>query len=133
MAGDITGVGQDGINHIDHTHTVVKRIGFAQIPLVCVMARYFAEAARYAVTLSDDGDSNHVLYSMALLLTRGSWSQVATLFISVFIVLLILKGLLGGYIEKKSHAIIFLPSQDSEEDSNVTASGNKTTQRRQAV
>ena len=129
LAGDITGVGQDGLD-IDHTHTVVKRIGFAQIPLVCVAARYVAEAARYADTLSDDGDSNHVLYSIAVLLTRGSWSQVWTMLISLFMVLLVLKFILGRFVEKSSHGVILFGKSSSEQDGGV---GVSTKQRRQAV
>ena len=129
LAGDITGVGQDGVN-IDHTHAVVKRIGFAQIPLACVMLRYIAEAVRYADTLSDDGDSNHVLYSMAVLLARGTWRQVTTMLISLGFILLILKGLLGSYVVTKSHRVIhYGPSQQGEE----VPTSYKTTQRRQAV
>eukprot|EP00540_Astrosyne_radiata_P000008 CAMPEP_0116839430 /NCGR_PEP_ID=MMETSP0418-20121206/9765_1 /TAXON_ID=1158023 /ORGANISM="Astrosyne radiata, Strain 13vi08-1A" /LENGTH=285 /DNA_ID=CAMNT_0004469545 /DNA_START=333 /DNA_END=1190 /DNA_ORIENTATION=+ len=47
LAGDVTGFGHEGVN-LDHSHAVVKRIGFAQIPLVCVMLRLLTEAARYA-------------------------------------------------------------------------------------
>jgi len=130
LAGDITGVGQDGLN-IDHSHTVVKRIGFAQIPLACVMARYVAEAARYADTLSDEGDSNHVLYSMAVLLAGGSWSQIATMLISLFIILLVLKGLLGGLVERKSHYVILFGRSGQDEGGVISYVGNK--QRRQAV
>ncbi len=90
------------------------------------MARYVAEAARYADTLSDDGDSNHVLYSIAVLLTRGSWSQVATMLIQLFIVLLVLKFTLGRFVEKSSHGVIMF-GESSEEQND----GGK--QRRQAV
>ena len=47
LAGDVTGIGHEGVN-LDHSHAVVKRIGFAQIPLVCVMFRYVREAVKYA-------------------------------------------------------------------------------------
>ena len=47
LAGDFTGIGHEGVN-LDHSHAVVKRIGFAQIPLVCVMFRLVAEAVKYA-------------------------------------------------------------------------------------
>lgn len=46
LAGDVTGIGHEGVN-LDHSHAVTKRIGLPQIPLVCVMARYLREAARY--------------------------------------------------------------------------------------
>lgn len=52
LARDVTGMGHEGIN-LNHTHAVVKRVGFAQFPLVCVMARYLREAARYAWMRSD--------------------------------------------------------------------------------
>jgi hypothetical protein len=129
LAGDITGVGQDNAN-IDHTHAVVKRIGFAQIPLACVMARYVAEAVRYATILSDDGDSNHVLYSMAVLLTRGSWGQITTMLMSLIMILLILKGLLNQIVEKQSHKVILYGPSDH---TDAGLQGNKGTQRRQAV
>jgi Eukaryotic membrane protein family len=47
LAGDVTGIGHEGFN-LDHSHAVVKRIGFAQIPLVCVMFRLLREAVKYA-------------------------------------------------------------------------------------
>eukprot|EP00934_Nitzschia_sp_Nitz4_P001108 Nitzschia sp. Nitz4//scaffold79_size90958//34735//36448//NITZ4_005020-RA/size90958-snap-gene-0.82-mRNA-1//1//CDS//3329558234//1108//frame0 len=47
LAGDVTGIGHEGVN-LDHSHAVVKRIGFAQLPLVCVMTRYLTEAVKYA-------------------------------------------------------------------------------------
>ena len=48
LAGDVTGIGHEGVN-LDHSHAVVKRIGFAQIPMVCVLFRLVREAAKYAV------------------------------------------------------------------------------------
>ena len=43
----MTGIGHEGVN-LDNSHAVVKRIGLAQIPLVCVMVRYVKEAYKYA-------------------------------------------------------------------------------------
>ena len=128
LAGDITGVTQDGLN-IDHTHAVVKRIGFTQIPLVCVMARYAAEALRYADMLSDDGDSNHVLYSMAVLVKQGTWSQIASLVLIMIIVLLILKALLSYVVDRWSRSIILYGDSETQE----VAPRNNGVQRRQAV
>jgi hypothetical protein len=62
LAGDVTGIGQQqhessanatNTNHhhhhyLDRTHAVVKRIGLAQVPMVCVLAQYATEAARYS-------------------------------------------------------------------------------------
>jgi Eukaryotic membrane protein family len=47
LAGDVTGIGHENLN-LDHSHAVVKRLGLAQIPLVCVMAKYVKEAYKYA-------------------------------------------------------------------------------------
>lgn len=130
MAGDITGVGQDGSN-VDHTHKVVKRLGFAQIPLACVMARYVAEAVRYADNLSEDGDSNHVLFSMASLLAKGTRWQVGSMLITIFIVLSILKGLLGQAVENRSHTVIHFGPEPEEDNGGVST--NNPGQRRQAA
>jgi hypothetical protein len=46
LAGDNSGFGHEGEN-LDHSHAVVKRLGLAQIPLVCVMAKYLKEAYKY--------------------------------------------------------------------------------------
>jgi Eukaryotic membrane protein family len=46
LAGDHSGFGHEGEN-LDHSHAVVKRLGLAQIPLVCVMAKYVKEAYKY--------------------------------------------------------------------------------------
>lgn len=127
LAGDITGVGKDGLN-IDNTHSAVKRIGFAQIPLVCVMARYVAEAVRYADILSDEGDSNHVLYPMAVLLTRGTWIQIATFLFKSLMTLLLLKAILNHFIEKTSRTVIMYGPSVKEE-----SKGKNELQRRQAV
>ena len=54
LSGDVTGIGHEGLN-LDSTHAAVKRLGLAQIPLVCVTARYLHEALRFAI---QDGDSN---------------------------------------------------------------------------
>jgi hypothetical protein len=47
LAGDLSGFGHEGDN-LDHSHAVVKRLGLAQIPLVCVMTKYLKEAYKYA-------------------------------------------------------------------------------------
>uniref|UniRef100_A0A7S4EE94 Uncharacterized protein n=1 Tax=Pseudo-nitzschia australis TaxID=44445 RepID=A0A7S4EE94_9STRA len=46
LAGDVSGFGHEGEN-LDKSHAVVKRLGLAQIPLVCVMAKYLKEAYKY--------------------------------------------------------------------------------------
>lgn len=46
LAGDVTGIGHEGVN-LDHSHAVVRRMGLSQLPLVCVMFRILGEAAKY--------------------------------------------------------------------------------------
>jgi hypothetical protein len=122
LAGDIS---HDN-THIDHTHAVVKRLGFAQIPLVCVMFRYLREAARYAETLTHDGDSNHVLYEFAVVLTRGSWAELSGYMLSFFLCLLGLKFLLGYAITYKARSILYGPKEGHVES-------DPAPKRRQAV
>eukprot|EP00557_Chaetoceros_sp_GSL56_P003288 CAMPEP_0176499868 /NCGR_PEP_ID=MMETSP0200_2-20121128/13190_1 /TAXON_ID=947934 /ORGANISM="Chaetoceros sp., Strain GSL56" /LENGTH=849 /DNA_ID=CAMNT_0017898383 /DNA_START=482 /DNA_END=3031 /DNA_ORIENTATION=- len=105
LAGDVTGIGHESM-HIEHTHAVVKRLGFAQIPLICVMLRYLKEASRYAGTLTHNGDSNHVLYSFAVVWTHGSWRMITNYLLSFFLCLLGLKFFLGYFITRKARSII---------------------------
>ncbi len=58
LSGDVTGIGHEGLN-LDYTHAAVKRIGLAQIPLVCVTARYLHEAVRFAIAFRGNGDVDH--------------------------------------------------------------------------
>lgn len=87
LAGDVSGIGHEGVN-LDHSHAVVKRIGFAQMPLVCVMARLVREAAKYMALRID---SQAVQPVVLVLASAGSW-----------IILLILKILLGSYLQRAS-------------------------------
>lgn len=81
LAGDVTGIigqqqqQQEGgttsaaaANNLDHTHAVVKRIGLAQVPLVCVLARYVSEAARYSSHSYNSGAAARDIQSYAILL-----------------------------------------------------------------
>lgn len=105
LSGDITGIGHEAL-HIEHTHSVVKRLGFAQIPLVCVTLRYLKEAARYADILTKDGDSNHVLYSLAVIWTNSSWRIVGSYLLTCFLFLLGIKFVLGYVISRQARSII---------------------------
>mmetsp|Transcript_10374 Transcript_10374/g.15703 ORF Transcript_10374/g.15703 Transcript_10374/m.15703 type:complete len:1075 (-) Transcript_10374:100-3324(-) len=105
LAGDITGLGHDSM-HMDQCHSVVKRLGFAQIPLVCVMLRYIKEAVRFADTLTNDGDSNHVMYSFAVVWTSGSWRMISLYMFSLFSCLVGIKFLLGWAITRTARSII---------------------------
>lgn len=63
LAGDVTGIGHEGVN-LDHSHAVVKRLGFAQIPLVCVMLRFLTEVVRYYVAGQENNE--RIKYQLAL-------------------------------------------------------------------
>ncbi|CAB9514627.1 posterior transformation protein 1 homolog [Seminavis robusta] len=89
LAGDVTGIGHEGVN-LDVSHAVVKRIGFAQMPLVCVMARLVTEAAKY---MSMRTDSNAVPSFVIVLGAVVAW-----------IILLVLKTCLGAYLQRTSLA-----------------------------
>jgi len=90
LAGDVTGIGHEGVN-LDHSHAVVKRLGFAQIPLVCVMLRFMTEALRYYAERqqqSGDGDEYHY---------RG-W--LAMQIVIIWSLLCVFKLLLGAYLQR---------------------------------
>lgn len=89
LAGDVTGIGHEGVN-LDHSHAVVKRIGFAQMPLVCVMARLVREAVKYMSLRIDSGAVQPLVLIVACV---GSW-----------ILLLALKIFLGSYLQWASLA-----------------------------
>lgn len=99
LAGDVTGIGHEGVN-LDHSHAVVKRIGLAQVPLVCVLARYLTEAARYS-----------------------SWSRETFLWVvpTVWCVLLALKYALGRRLQTVSYAKL----QNAPELSSTTTTPAK--------
>ena len=87
LAGDVTGIGHEGVN-LDHSHAVVKRLGFAQMPLVCVMARLVREAVKYMFLRIDGNTIPLWLVAIA--------STVCWLF------LLVLKMFLGAYLQRIS-------------------------------
>jgi hypothetical protein len=70
LSGDVTGIGHEGLS-LDYTHAAVKRLGLAQIPLVCVTARYLHEAVRFAIAYSH-GDMDHPFSSLVDLMADGS-------------------------------------------------------------
>jgi hypothetical protein len=95
LAGDVTGIGHEGVN-LDHSHAVVKRIGLAQVPLVCVLGRYLTEAARYS-----------------------SWSRetIMLVILVVWCILLALKYALGRRLQTVSYAKL----QNAPELSSISA------------
>lgn len=85
LAGDFNGIGHEGVN-MDHSHAVVKRLGFAQMPLVCVLFRYLKEASKYATYHN----------------SPPNWMIVLGT-ISVWFVLLLSKQVLGSVLRRISH------------------------------
>jgi len=89
LAGDVTGIGHEEVN-LDHSHAVVKRLGFAQIPLVCVMLRFLTEVVRYYI--AGQASDEHSKYQLALK------------FVFVWAILCCFKIVLGSYLQAVSQA-----------------------------
>jgi len=70
LSSDVTGIGHEGLN-LDYTHAAVKRLGLAQIPLVCVTARYLHEAVRFAIAFQGNGDVDHPVAALVELMADG--------------------------------------------------------------
>merc|ERR1712070_1154869 len=80
--------GHEGVN-LDHSHAVVKRIGFAQIPLVCILYRLVREAMKFAaLSLPETGLWN---------VTSNVWYFVG---IAVWLLLLSVKVALGSLLQR---------------------------------
>jgi hypothetical protein len=101
LAGDVTGIGHEGAN-LDQTHAVVRRIGLAQIPLVCVMARYLKEAYKYATY-----DSQPPVW------------MIAVGFFAVWLFLLVCKLSLGSFLHKISQAKLEAAPEFSSKNATV--------------
>jgi hypothetical protein len=93
LAGGVTGIGHEG-RSLNHSHAVVKRIGFAHIPLLCVMFRLLKEAAKFArhQTVSSS------LHWRRLLLAFAARRMIV--YVCVWVMLLILKLGLGRLLER---------------------------------
>eukprot|EP00956_Cyclotella_meneghiniana_P021674 scaffold39746_cov74-Cyclotella_meneghiniana.AAC.2 len=70
LSGDVTGIGHEDLN-LDYTHAAVKRVGLAQIPLVCVTARYLHEALRFTIAFRGNGDVEHPMKAIGLKIGLG--------------------------------------------------------------
>lgn len=106
LAGDVTGIGHEGVN-LDHSHAVVKRIGFAQLPLVCVMARYMKEAFKYATY-----ESQPSIWMVALG-AFGIWS-----------LLLLCKLSLGSFLQRISLAKLKAAPEFSSQNAKLEKKDN---------
>ena len=106
LAGDLTGFGHEGVN-LDNSHAVVKRIGFAQLPLVCVLARYLKEAFKY-------GSYNH----------PPSTLMVIAGFVTCWSVLLVCKLSLGSFLQKKCRTKLESAPEFSKKNASVAKKAN---------
>ena len=108
LAGDVTGIGHEGEN-LDYTHAVVKRIGLAQIPLVCVMARYVREAFKYyAINRmndeeDEDDDEDYGTGRPGSRINANYLSWIVTMF-GVWLLFLIVEVFLGRFLHRISKA-----------------------------
>jgi len=116
LAGDLTGIGHEGID-LNHTHAVVKRLGFSQIPVVCVMLRFMYEAVRYAIVFSH-GDTEYFFNTFAFWYSEGRWATLAGLMLGVFLLTLVTKIVLGfallGVARKMLEGPAYVPPQEEK-------------------
>merc|ERR1712194_853694 len=94
LSGDVTGIGHEGVN-LDYTHAAVKRLGLAQIPLVCVTARYLHEAVRFAIALQGNGDVDHPMAAMVEQVADGNQWKLYMLLLLGMTALVLVKIALG--------------------------------------
>ncbi|KAL7542817.1 hypothetical protein ACHAXR_012140 [Thalassiosira sp. AJA248-18] len=94
ISGDVTGIGHEGLN-LDYTHAAMKRLGLAQIPLVCVTARYMHEAVRYVITFQGNGDVDHPVAALVELMADGNKWKFYTRLLQGMAALVLFKIALG--------------------------------------
>lgn len=94
VSGDVTGIGHEGLN-LDYTHAAVKRLGLAQIPLVCVTARYLHEAVRFAIAFQGNGDVDHPVAALVDLVADGNKWKFYTALMQGMAALVLFKIFLG--------------------------------------
>jgi hypothetical protein len=119
LAGDLTGIGHEGIN-LNHTHAVVKRLGFSQIPIVCVMLRFLSEAMRYAIVFSHgDASSEYFFNTFAFWYVEGRWATLAGAMFGVFFLTLVLKVVLGFALLVVARRMLEGPADDVKKDTEA--------------
>ena len=119
LAGDLTGIGHEGIN-LNHTHAVVKRLGFSQIPIVCVMLRFLSEAMRYAIVFSHgDASSEYFFNTFAFWYVEGRWAMLAGAMFGVFFLTLVLKVVLGFALLGVARRMLEGPADDVQKDTGA--------------
>jgi hypothetical protein len=106
LAGDVSGFGHEGEN-LDKSHAVVKRLGLAQIPLVCVTTKYLKEAYKYQT------------YEKR----PQTWLLVVGI-VSVWLLLLVTKLSLASLIERMSRNKLEAAPEFSKNNATVAKKKN---------
>lgn len=106
LAGDVSGFGHEGEN-LDKSHAVVKRLGLAQIPLVCVMIKYLKEAYKYQTYESKP----------------QTWSVVVWM-VSIWLLLLVIKVSLASLLERMSRNKLESAPEFSKNNTTVAKKKN---------
>jgi hypothetical protein len=112
LAGDVTGIGHEGVN-LDNTHAVVKRLGLAQIPILCVTMRYLREALRYFYM--NHNNKNNI---------NGHWTNMAQVSLLIFAALLIIKVLLGMILAVFASRTVCIIGNRQQVNSNTNSPNN---------
>jgi Eukaryotic membrane protein family len=87
---------------LDHSHAVVKRIGFAQIPLICVTFRMLHEAFKYQAPSFVLPQTFYWRVIMAPFVASTSPARRAIVYFCVWVGLLVLKLVLGRLLQRIS-------------------------------
>jgi len=111
LAGDVTGIGHEGVS-LDHSHAVVKRIGFAQIPLLCVMLRLVYEATKKFLRNQEALSASN---NFCLFLVQSFFAvNGVTAWLLLWAVLLVLKLCLGLLLQRLSFGKLYAAPEYSQ-------------------
>ena len=106
LAGDVSGFGHEGEN-LDKSHAVVKRLGLAQIPLVCVMAKYLKEAYKYQTYANQP----------------QTW-LISLVVLSIWLFLLVCKWSLASFLQRLSKMKLEAAPEFSKNNATVAKKKN---------
>eukprot|EP00986_Skeletonema_menzelii_P014913 scaffold10578_cov158-Skeletonema_menzelii.AAC.6 len=124
LSGDVTGIGHEGLS-LDYTHAAVKRLGLAQIPLVCVTARYLHEAVRFAIAFKGNGDVDHPFAALVDLMADGSKWKFYIGLLKCMGVLVVFKVFLGICIRAVARRNLGGDSRVALKDKGLTSKAPK--------
>jgi Eukaryotic membrane protein family len=112
---------------LDHSHAVVKRIGFAQIPLICVTFRMLHEAFKYQAPSFVLPQTLYWRVIMAPFVASTSPARRAIVYFCVWVGLLVLKLVLGRLLQRISLEKLYAAPEYSQLTPLIThaSSGKK--------